>query len=99
MLKRTTAFMWSMRAGQKARLAKGLPRSNNELGSDLFDQPDWSYADGRPAPVRVSVEKAINKKRVIDERIARLQSEMDVLLEDAVRKEQEYLEEKKSNDN
>ncbi|XP_043100475.1 39S ribosomal protein L52, mitochondrial isoform X1 [Puntigrus tetrazona] len=36
-------------AGRKWRLENGLARSGSEYGP-LTDLPDWSYADGRPAP-------------------------------------------------
>ncbi|XP_073693705.1 large ribosomal subunit protein mL52 [Garra rufa] len=36
-------------AGKKWRLENGLARCGSEYGP-LTDLPDWSYADGRPAP-------------------------------------------------
>ncbi|XP_067257586.1 39S ribosomal protein L52, mitochondrial [Chanodichthys erythropterus] len=36
-------------AGKKWRLENGLARSGSEYGP-LTDLPDWSFADGRPAP-------------------------------------------------
>ncbi|XP_065827616.1 large ribosomal subunit protein mL52-like [Oscarella lobularis] len=47
-------------AGQKWRIEKGMARSGNEYGP-LTDLPDWSYADGRPAPE--SKAKVIRKRR------------------------------------
>ncbi|XP_059806695.1 39S ribosomal protein L52, mitochondrial isoform X2 [Hypanus sabinus] len=37
------------RAGSQWRLEHGLSRSGTEYGP-LTDLPDWSFADGRPAP-------------------------------------------------
>ncbi|XP_043914360.1 39S ribosomal protein L52, mitochondrial isoform X2 [Protopterus annectens] len=36
-------------AGSKWRLEHGMARSNSEYGP-FTDLPDWSFADGRPAP-------------------------------------------------
>ncbi|XP_023655720.1 large ribosomal subunit protein mL52 isoform X1 [Paramormyrops kingsleyae] len=63
-------------AGSKWRLEHGLARSGSEYGP-LTDLPDWSYADGRPAPamkgqVRRQRERAEFAKRVVD-----LSEEMD----------------------
>uniref|UniRef100_A0A665V432 Large ribosomal subunit protein mL52 n=1 Tax=Echeneis naucrates TaxID=173247 RepID=A0A665V432_ECHNA len=38
-----------VQAGEKWRKQHGLARSGTEYGP-LTDLPDWSYADGRPAP-------------------------------------------------
>ncbi|XP_042368649.1 39S ribosomal protein L52, mitochondrial, partial [Plectropomus leopardus] len=38
-----------VQAGEKWRKEHGLSRSGTEYGP-LTDLPDWSYADGRPAP-------------------------------------------------
>ncbi|XP_069796948.1 large ribosomal subunit protein mL52 isoform X1 [Narcine bancroftii] len=37
-------------AGSQWRLGHGMSRSGTEYGP-LTDLPDWSYADGRPAPM------------------------------------------------
>lgn len=76
----------AMRAGQKWRLSHALPRSGNEFGSHLFSLPDWEFADGRPAPQRASVRRAVLREERKQQRIARLQSEMDVLLQSASEK-------------
>lgn len=81
LIERSSAFL--LRGGEKWRLAHNQTRSNNEYGSALFSLPDWEYADGRPAPVRASVERAIRRDLRTKERISRLQSEMDVMMEEA----------------
>ncbi|XP_072544901.1 large ribosomal subunit protein mL52 [Salminus brasiliensis] len=57
-------------AGKKWRLENGLAWTGSEYGP-LTDLPDWSFADGRPAPplkgqVRRQKERAEFARRAVD---------------------------------
>ncbi|MDP2437047.1 MAG: hypothetical protein Q8P67_14970 [archaeon] len=69
------------RAGSKWRLSHGGTRSGNEPGSMMHALPDWEFADGRPAPVRPSVRLASLRHKRTQERIERLKSEVDGMIE------------------
>ena len=79
---RYTSIIESGRAGSQIRLNRGSTRSGNEYGSALFALPDWEYADGRPAPVRASVRRAILRNERTQQRIERLRSEVDQMIAD-----------------
>lgn len=61
--------------GKKWRESQGLPPSGNEYGP-LTDLPDWSYADGRPAPPLPSQLKRKEHQRELAEHIDVLAKEM-----------------------
>ena len=63
-------------AGQKDRLSRGLSRSGTEFGV-LTDSPDWSYADGTPAPPTPSRMKRARNQLSVQMRIKQLLDEVD----------------------
>lgn len=54
----------------------GLARSGTEYGP-LTDLPDWSFADGRPAPPLKGQLRRKQEREVLAKRIVMLNSEMD----------------------
>ncbi|KAK6467701.1 39S ribosomal protein L52 [Huso huso] len=63
-------------AGSKWRIENGFARSGTEYGP-LTDLPDWSYADGRAAPL---LKGQIRRKQEMEElarRVVMLSSEVD----------------------
>ncbi|KAM9837022.1 large ribosomal subunit protein mL52 [Aulostomus maculatus] len=66
--------------GQKWRLQHGLARSGSEYGP-LTDRPDWSFADGRPAPPMKGSLRRKQEREVVARRIVMLNSEVDRGLE------------------
>ncbi|XP_072169602.1 large ribosomal subunit protein mL52-like [Diadema setosum] len=62
-------------AGKTWRERQGLARSGNEYGP-LTDRPDWSYADGRPAPPGQGQLERKAEQRQLAERIDVLSKEM-----------------------
>jgi len=62
-------------AGGKWRLEQGLGKCGNEYGP-LVDIPDWSYADGRPAPLGPSEVRRRLKQRELAGRAMQLISEL-----------------------
>ncbi|TKS92948.1 39S ribosomal protein L52, mitochondrial [Collichthys lucidus] len=54
----------------------GLARSGTEYGP-LTDLPDWSFADGRPAPPLKGQLRRKQEREVLARRIVMLSSEMD----------------------
>ncbi|KAG7241576.1 hypothetical protein INR49_025496 [Caranx melampygus] len=65
-----------VQAGDKWRKEHGLSRSGTEYGP-LTDLPDWSYADGRPAPLLKGQLRRRQEREVIAQRIVMLSAEMD----------------------
>ncbi|XP_001179356.3 39S ribosomal protein L52, mitochondrial [Strongylocentrotus purpuratus] len=65
----------SCMAGKRWRESQGLGRSGNEYGP-LTDNPDWSYADGRPAPPQPNQLRRKEEQRELAERIDILSKEM-----------------------
>ncbi|XP_022619908.1 39S ribosomal protein L52, mitochondrial [Seriola dumerili] len=65
-----------VQAGEKWRKEHGLSRSGTEYGP-LTDLPDWSYADGRPAPPMKGQLRRRQEKEVLARRIVMLSAEMD----------------------
>ncbi|XP_068164814.1 large ribosomal subunit protein mL52 [Antennarius striatus] len=63
-------------AGNKWRKEHGLSRSGSEYGP-LTDLPDWSFADGRPAPPMKGQLRRRQEKEVLARRIVMLSEEMD----------------------
>ena len=63
-------------AGENYRLRHGLARSGNEYGP-LTDVPDWSFADGRTAPVSKAQKHRNKRQYAIGLRIKTLLNEID----------------------
>ncbi|KAM3821854.1 large ribosomal subunit protein mL52 isoform 1-T1 [Vipera latastei] len=63
-------------AGSKWRAKHGLPINPTDRGPTT-DFPDWSFADGRPAPPMSGQLRRQEKNREIVRRIAQLSSELD----------------------
>lgn len=63
--------MWS-----KWRQKVGLPRAGNEYGP-LTDFPDFSFADGRPAPLLLGQRRRRLREMENAQKIYKLVSEMD----------------------
>ncbi|XP_034413164.1 39S ribosomal protein L52, mitochondrial [Cyclopterus lumpus] len=64
------------RAGEKWRKEHGLARSGSEYGP-LTDLPDWSFADGTPAPPMKGQLRRKQEREVLARRIVMLNSEVD----------------------
>jgi len=62
-------------AGSKWRLKQGLGKCGNEYGP-LTDISDWSYADGRPAPLWPSEIKRREKQKQLAGQAIELISEL-----------------------
>ncbi|XP_077445907.1 large ribosomal subunit protein mL52 [Stigmatopora argus] len=67
-------------AGEKWRLEHSLARSGTEYGP-MTDLPDWSYADGRPAPPAKGMLRRQREREELARRIVMLDSEVDKGLE------------------
>ncbi|XP_053199582.1 39S ribosomal protein L52, mitochondrial [Scomber japonicus] len=65
-----------VQAGEKWRKEHGLARSGTEYGP-LTDLPDWSFADGRPAPPLKGMLRRKQEREVLARRIVMLSSEVD----------------------
>ncbi|XP_076580411.1 large ribosomal subunit protein mL52 [Chaetodon auriga] len=81
-----------VQAGNKWRKEHGLARSGTEYGP-LTDLPDWSYADGRPAPPMKGQLRRKQEREDLARRIVMLSSEMDRGIE-AWREKQEQAKRK-----
>ncbi|KAM9827888.1 large ribosomal subunit protein mL52 [Neosynchiropus ocellatus] len=66
----------SLQGGQSWRKDHGLPRSGSEYGP-LTDLPDWSFADGRPAPPMKGMLRRRQEREALARRIVMLNSEVD----------------------
>ncbi|XP_024143956.1 39S ribosomal protein L52, mitochondrial [Oryzias melastigma] len=77
-----------VRAGEKWRQEHGLSRSGTEYGP-LTDLPDWSYADGRPAPPMKGQLRRKQEREVLARRIVMLNTEMDRGIETWKKKQEE----------
>ncbi|XP_051922337.1 39S ribosomal protein L52, mitochondrial [Hippocampus zosterae] len=62
--------------GEKWRKEHGLARSGSEYGP-LTDLPDWSFADGRPAPPMKGFLRRRQEREELARRIVMLNSEID----------------------
>nr|XP_054763473.1 39S ribosomal protein L52, mitochondrial-like [Lytechinus pictus] len=62
-------------AGKKWRESQGLGRSGNEYGP-LTDNPDWSFADGRPSPPQPHQLRRKEEQRELAEQIDVLSKEI-----------------------
>ncbi|XP_018601944.1 39S ribosomal protein L52, mitochondrial-like isoform X2 [Scleropages formosus] len=85
-------------AGSKWRLEHGLARSGSEYGP-LTDLPDWSFADGRPAPLMKGQLRRQKEREEFARRVVVLSTEMEAGMQKwRVKKEEEQImrEKKKS---
>ncbi|CAL9694646.1 unnamed protein product [Knipowitschia caucasica] len=78
----------NLQAGQKFRRENGLSRTGSEFGP-LTDLPDWSFADGRPAPPLKGHLRRRQERETQARRIAMLSSEMDGGVEAWAQKQEE----------
>ncbi|XP_052010356.1 39S ribosomal protein L52, mitochondrial-like [Xyrauchen texanus] len=80
-------------AGKKWRLENGLARSGSEYGP-LTDLPDWSFADGRPAPPLKGQIRRQKQREEFARRAVYLNAEVDKGMERwQEKKEEESLKE------
>merc|ERR1711915_522520 len=75
-------------AGQKWRKENGLSRSGSEFGP-LTDLPDWSFADGRPAPPLKGHLRRRQAREDLARRIVILSSEVDKGIEAWTQRQEE----------
>ncbi|XP_054851021.1 39S ribosomal protein L52, mitochondrial [Eublepharis macularius] len=86
-------------AGKLWRLKQGLPWNGSQYGP-ITDLPDWSFADGRPAPPMKGYLRRQEKNREFARRVAKLSSEIDHGMEKwkaKQREEEQEAEAKQSN--
>ncbi|XP_028933693.1 39S ribosomal protein L52, mitochondrial isoform X3 [Ornithorhynchus anatinus] len=84
----------AIRAGSKWRLQQGLPASPSDYGP-LTELPDWSYADGRPAPMMKRQCNRLKKREMFARRVILLSQEMDAGMEAWKQQQEKKSEEKK----
>ncbi|XP_029943757.1 large ribosomal subunit protein mL52 [Salarias fasciatus] len=77
-----------VQGGQKWRKEHGLARTGSEYGP-LTDLPDWSFADGRPAPPLKGQLRRKQEGEVLARRIVRLDSEVDAGVQKFKEKQEE----------
>ncbi|XP_042257174.1 39S ribosomal protein L52, mitochondrial [Thunnus albacares] len=77
-----------VQAGEKWRKEHGLARSGTEYGP-LTDLPDWSFADGRPAPPMKGMLRRRQEREALARRIVMLSSEVDRGMERWTEKQEE----------
>ncbi|XP_013887932.1 large ribosomal subunit protein mL52 [Austrofundulus limnaeus] len=65
-----------VQGGEKWRIQHGLARIGTEYGP-LTDLPDWSFADGRPAPPMKNQLRRREEREALSRRIVMLSTEMD----------------------
>ncbi|XP_061921971.1 39S ribosomal protein L52, mitochondrial isoform X2 [Entelurus aequoreus] len=65
-----------VQGGEQWRKEHGFARSGTEYGP-LTDLPDWSFADGRPAPPLKGMLRRRQEREALARRILMLNSEMD----------------------
>ncbi|KAM9424505.1 large ribosomal subunit protein mL52 [Pholidichthys leucotaenia] len=73
---RQLSMTCGVQAGQKWRKEHGLSTSGSEYGP-MTDLPDWSFADGRPAPPMKGYLRRRQEREVLARRIVMLNSEVD----------------------
>ncbi|XP_037531815.1 39S ribosomal protein L52, mitochondrial [Nematolebias whitei] len=66
----------AVQIGGEWRKEHGLARNGSEYGP-MTDLPDWSFADGRPAPPMKGHLRRRQEREVLARRIVMLNSEMD----------------------
>ncbi|XP_003474551.1 large ribosomal subunit protein mL52 isoform X2 [Cavia porcellus] len=82
----------SARAGGQWRLQQGLAASPSGYGP-LTELPDWSYADGRPAPPMKRQLQRKAQREKFARRVVLLSQEMDAGLQAWQLRQQEKLQE------
>ncbi|XP_014407150.2 39S ribosomal protein L52, mitochondrial isoform X2 [Camelus ferus] len=80
------------RAGGQWRLQQGLAANPSGYGT-LTELPDWSYADGRPAPPMKGQLRRKAQREKFARRVVLLSQEMDAGLQAWQRRQQEKLQE------
>ncbi|XP_066244657.1 large ribosomal subunit protein mL52 isoform X2 [Saccopteryx leptura] len=80
------------RAGSQWRLQQGLAASPSGYGP-LTELPDWSYADGRPAPPMKGQLRRKAQREKFARRVVLLSQEMEAGLQAWELKQQEKLQE------
>ncbi|KAM5193591.1 large ribosomal subunit protein mL52 [Mantella aurantiaca] len=75
-LKRSLRNSAALCAGQDWRKQRGFARSDSEYGP-MTDLPDWSFADGRPAPLWKGQIRRIEENKALANRIILLSNEID----------------------
>ncbi|XP_048373556.1 39S ribosomal protein L52, mitochondrial [Sphaerodactylus townsendi] len=86
-------------AGKLWRLKHALPENGSDYGP-MTDLPDWSFADGRPAPPMKGYLRRQEKNREFARRIAMISSEIDRGMEKwetNQREQRQQAEEKRQN--
>ncbi|KAM6949099.1 large ribosomal subunit protein mL52 [Aplochiton taeniatus] len=78
------------RAGLKWRMENGLSRTGSEYGP-LTDLPDWSFADGRPAPPLKGQLRRRQEREMLAKRIVDLNAEVDKGMETWMSKQEEAI--------
>ncbi|XP_019629701.1 PREDICTED: 39S ribosomal protein L52, mitochondrial-like [Branchiostoma belcheri] len=63
-------------SGETWRQSYGLPPQKNEYGP-LTDLPDWTFADGRPAPMGTRQLKRLKERKELAARIVSLLEEVE----------------------
>ncbi|KAM4709659.1 large ribosomal subunit protein mL52 isoform 2-T2 [Discoglossus pictus] len=79
-------------AGQDWRIRHGFARSGSEYGP-MVDLPDWSFADGRPAPPWKGQIRRKQEREELARRVVLLSTEMDQGLKNWHEKQQQLKEE------
>ncbi|XP_055291720.1 39S ribosomal protein L52, mitochondrial isoform X4 [Moschus berezovskii] len=82
------------RAGSQWRLRQGLAANPSGYGP-LTELPDWSYADGRPAPPMKGQLRRKAQREKFARRVVLLSQEMDAGLQAWQLRQQEKLQEEK----
>ncbi|XP_006913675.3 39S ribosomal protein L52, mitochondrial isoform X2 [Pteropus alecto] len=82
----------AIRAGSQWRLQQGLAASPSGYGP-LTELPDWSYADGRPAPPMKGQLRRKAQREKFARRVVLLSQEMDAGLQAWQLRQQEKLQE------
>ncbi|KAG8455434.1 hypothetical protein GDO86_001570 [Hymenochirus boettgeri] len=75
-------------AGQNWRVRRGFARSDSEYGP-LTDLPDWSFADGRPAPLWKGQIRRKDERETLARRVILLSTEMDKGMDNWHKKQQD----------
>uniref|UniRef100_UPI00358F011B large ribosomal subunit protein mL52 n=1 Tax=Myxine glutinosa TaxID=7769 RepID=UPI00358F011B len=66
-------------AGSQWRVKHGLAENNSVYGP-LTDLPDWSFADGRPAPMQTGIANRRLQRAEIASRIVHLNQQMETAM-------------------
>ncbi|XP_072006690.1 large ribosomal subunit protein mL52 [Engystomops pustulosus] len=78
-------------AGQEWRIKHGFARSGSEYGP-LTDLPDWSFADGRPAPQWKGQIRRKEENKEFANRIVMLSNEIDQGMKNWTEKQERHKE-------